>query len=30
MTSNDTLTQKELIAWEKAFREVSNSMLKAY
>jgi len=30
MTSDDTLTQKELTAWEKAFREISNIMLKAY
>jgi len=30
MTSNDTLNNKELIAWESAFRAISNIMLKAY
>jgi len=30
IASNDTLTHKELSAWENAFREISNLMLKAY
>ncbi len=28
--SNNTLTKKELIAWEQAFQKVANIMLKAY
>ncbi|HFD32344.1 MAG TPA: globin [Gammaproteobacteria bacterium] len=30
IASNQTLTDKELVAWEEAFRKVANLMLKAY